>query len=136
MEPVTNDRNHCYQDKHIDNLIKGPLREVFIKYGAQKAFALCLQHRHHRLAKNETIVKVHGTAHLMNDEDIVDIEAMGNKIIPATWMGRDMLAMEFAIAPISYAQHPFVPLQVAPHPLSSAWLVTLADLRRRPLPLK
>ncbi|KAI4280129.1 MAG: hypothetical protein L6R35_005972 [Caloplaca aegaea] len=89
------------QGKHIDSLIQGPLRDIFIKYDAHKAFALYLQHRHHRLDKNETMVKVHGTAHLMNDGDIVDIEAMGNKILPATWMGRDMLAMEFAIAPAS-----------------------------------
>ncbi|KAL8895228.1 MAG: hypothetical protein Q9207_008251 [Kuettlingeria erythrocarpa] len=80
--------------KHIDNLIQGRLRDVFIKYGAHKAFALYLQHRHHRLGSNEAVVKVHGTAHLMNDEDLDDIETMGNKIIPATWMGRDMLAME------------------------------------------
>ncbi|KAL8755705.1 MAG: hypothetical protein Q9184_004720 [Pyrenodesmia sp. 2 TL-2023] len=111
------------QAKHIDNLIQGPLRDVFIKHGAQKAFALYLQHRHHRLGSNEAIVKVHGTAHLMSDGDIVDIEAMGNKIIPTTWMGRDMLAaMEFAIAPTSYAPHPFSPPppKVAPvSPLSS-----------------
>ncbi|KAI4129746.1 MAG: hypothetical protein LQ341_006532 [Variospora aurantia] len=82
------------QAKHIDNLIQGPLRDVFIRYGAHKTFALYLQHRHHRLGRKEAIVKVHGTAHLMNEEDIVDIETMGNKIIPATWMGKDMLAIE------------------------------------------
>lgn len=121
-------RDHNYQGKHIDSLIQGPLRDIFIKYDAHKAFALYLQHRHHRLDKNETMVKVHGTAHLMNDGDIVDIEAMGNKILPATWMGRDMLAMEFAIAPASYAGHLFLIPQVPPfNSLSSTifWLVTL-----------
>ncbi|KAI4184372.1 MAG: hypothetical protein LQ346_006128 [Caloplaca aetnensis] len=114
------------QAKHIDNLIQGPLRDVFIKYGAQKTFALYLQHRHHRLGRNDAIVKVHGTAHLMNEEDIVDIEAMGNKIIPATWMGKDMLAMEYAVAPTSYARHSFFLPQVATfNPLPATWLVTL-----------
>ncbi|KAL8833605.1 MAG: hypothetical protein Q9176_007912 [Flavoplaca citrina] len=35
---------------------------------------------------------------------------MGNKILPATWMGRDMLAMEFAIVPTSVTS-PVVPPQ-------------------------
>ncbi|KAL8977094.1 MAG: hypothetical protein Q9205_007034 [Flavoplaca limonia] len=105
-----NSRTRCYQAKHIDDLIQGPLRDIFIKYDAHKAFALYLQHRHHRLGKSEAVVKVHGTAHLMNDGDIVDIEAMGNKILPATWMGRDMLAMEFAIVPTSVTS-PVVPPQ-------------------------
>ncbi|KAL8897578.1 MAG: hypothetical protein Q9192_002503 [Flavoplaca navasiana] len=114
------------QAKHIDNLIQGPLRDIFIKYDAHKAFALYLQHRHHQLGENEAIVKVHGTAHLMNDGDIDDIEAVGNKILPATWMGRDMLAMEFAIAPTLYAEHPFfLPKNRLSIPIFYFWLVTL-----------
>ncbi|KAI4239783.1 MAG: hypothetical protein LQ349_000091 [Xanthoria aureola] len=108
--PSLETANTRRQAQHIDHLIRGPLRDVFIKYGAQNAFALYLQHRHHRLGRNETVVKVHGTAHLMNDEDIVDIGTIGNKIIPATWMGRDMLAIEFAIAPTS-ANTPVIPPQ-------------------------
>lgn len=125
-QAAANNRNHCDQAKHIDNLIQGPLRDVFIRYGAHKTFALYLQHRHHRLGRKEAIVKVHGTAHLMNEEDIVDIETMGNKIIPATWMGKDMLAIEYAVAPTSYARQSFSLPQVATlNPLPSTWLVTL-----------
>ena len=117
-----NSRNHWYQAKHIDDLIQGPLRDIFIKYDAHKAFALYLQHRHHQLGKSEAVVKVHGTAHLMNDGDIVDIEAMGNKILPATWMGRDMLAMEFAIVPTCWAHSSFF----LKHRLSILYLLLLA----------
>ena len=39
----------------------------------------------------------------MNDKEMEDIEAVGNKIVPTTWMGSNMLPMEYAVVPTSYA---------------------------------
>ncbi|KAK3377208.1 hypothetical protein B0T24DRAFT_665988 [Lasiosphaeria ovina] len=85
------------QASDVDELISGPVRDVFIRHEAEKAFALYLSHRHHQVAAGKAVVKVNGTAHLMGTQDMQDIEAVGNKIVPTTWMGSAMLPMEFAV---------------------------------------
>ncbi|CAD6447778.1 e4d5ba55-7e96-4408-bfa6-a455d9d763fb [Sclerotinia trifoliorum] len=106
--PSLEEANSRRQAEHINNVIEGPLRDIFIKYGVQNTFTLYLQHRHHQVHENEAVVKVHSTAHLMNDEEIKDIEEMGNKIVPTTWMSDNLLPMEFAVAPAS-ADTPIFP---------------------------
>lgn len=39
----------------------------------------------------------------MNEREIEDIEAVGNKVVPATWMGSDLLPMEYSVETTSYA---------------------------------
>ncbi|MCJ1463903.1 hypothetical protein MMC07_002512 [Pseudocyphellaria aurata] len=99
--PSLEEANTRRQAQHINNLIECPLREVFMKYGAHNTYTLYLQHRHHQVHENEAIVKVEGTAHLMNDDEIEDIKSVGNKVIPSTWMGVNMLPMELSVVPSS-----------------------------------
>lgn len=71
----------------------------------------------------------------MNEKEIEDIECMGNKVVPTTWMGRDMLPMEFAVAPISYAHlrsHSCLP--VSPFTTWHA-ILTYVALNRANLPV-
>ncbi|KUJ14197.1 uncharacterized protein LY89DRAFT_686710, partial [Mollisia scopiformis] len=54
------------QAPHVDDIINGPIRDVFLKHAANLAFCLCLQHRHHTVGADKAVVKVEGTAHLMD----------------------------------------------------------------------
>jgi hypothetical protein len=83
------------QTQQVNDLMEGPLRDVFLKYGVEKTFSLCLQHRHHELRDSEVIVRVNGTAHLMDKNEMDDIVSMSNSIVPTTWL------MEFAVVPKS-----------------------------------
>jgi len=96
------------QTENIDELIKGPIRDVFISHGVQDTLTLYLQHRHHCVHENEAIIKVQGTAHLMSQEEIKDIQGIGNKVVPTTWMGPNMLPMEFSVMQNS-DENPTVP---------------------------
>lgn len=59
---------------------------MFLKHGCEKQFCIFLQHAHHQLQDGETIVKVAGTAHVMDDETVNEIKALGNQVVPSTWM--------------------------------------------------
>ncbi|KAK4220987.1 hypothetical protein QBC38DRAFT_493000 [Podospora fimiseda] len=97
--PSLEEANDRREAEGMNELINSRLRELFIRHGAQTAFTLYLAHRHHQLNQGEAIVKVNGTAHLMSTEAMQDIQAVGNKIVPTTWMGPDMIPMEFAVVP-------------------------------------
>jgi hypothetical protein len=94
----------CIQAASIDDIINGPIRDVFLKHGAHIAFCLYLQHRHHTVSNDEAVIKVEGTAHLMDGQAVKDIVSFGNKVVPTTWMvsGGKVLEMEFAIVPSAY----------------------------------
>lgn len=87
------------QAPRVHGLVAGSIRDLFLKYGAESDFCLYLQHRHHNVGMDEAIVKVNGTANLMQQHHVKDIQALGNKLVPATWMGTDMTPMEFAVVP-------------------------------------
>ena len=88
----------------VDDIINGPIRDVFLKHGAHIALCLYLQHRHHTVGADEAVVKVEGTAHLMDGQTAKDIVSFGNKVVPTTWMvsGGKVLPMEFAVVPSAY----------------------------------
>ena len=81
------------------------LREVFLKHGANLTHCLYLQHRHHTVGADEAIVKVNGTAHLMNGKAVKDIVSFGNKIVLVTCKTAEgkVHPMEFAVMPAEYA---------------------------------
>lgn len=87
------------QAPSIPELMNGSVRDVFINFDAHKHFCLYLQHRHHTLGHGEAVVKVHGTAHILDKDAIDEIQKMGNKVVPATWMGAEMQPAEFAVVP-------------------------------------
>jgi|SRR5947209_13073274 hypothetical protein len=91
------------QAPSVDDIINGPIREVFLKHAANLTLCLYLQHRHHTVGTDEAVVKVEGTAHLMGSQAVKDIVS-GNKVVPTTWMasGGKMLPMEFAVVPAEY----------------------------------
>ncbi|XDG01789.1 hypothetical protein ABKA04_001404 [Annulohypoxylon sp. FPYF3050] len=97
--PSLEEANISHQALSAD-VINGPIRDVFLKHSAHLTFCLYLQHRHHTLAANEAVVKVEGTAHLMDDQAMKDIISFGNKVVPTTWMtsGSEVLPMEFTTA--------------------------------------
>ncbi|KAF4447922.1 3-hydroxybutyryl- dehydratase [Fusarium albosuccineum] len=70
----------------FENLLNGPIRDVFLKHGCEKAFCAFLQHAHHHLEEGEAIVKVNDTGHLMNQQAMNDLVLASNKIVPTTWM--------------------------------------------------
>ena len=88
----------------MDDVINGPIRDVFLKHAAHLTFCLYLQHAHHTIGAEEAVVKVEGTAHLMNGRTVKDIISFGNKVVPTTWMASDgqVLPMEFAVVPATY----------------------------------
>ena len=88
--------------------MNGPIRDVFLKHAANLAFCLYLQHRHHSVGVNEAVVKVEGTAHLMDGQALEDLISFGNKVVPTTWMatGGKMVPMEFAVVPAAYVVLP------------------------------
>ncbi|KAM0425043.1 hypothetical protein ACHAPT_009844 [Fusarium lateritium] len=85
----------------VDDIINGPIRDVFLMHAAQLKLCLYLQHRHHTVGADEAVVKVEGTAHLMDGQAMKDIISFGNKVVPTTWMtsGGKVLPMEFAAVP-------------------------------------
>ena len=95
------DRSTSIQASSVDHIINGPIREVFFKHTAHLTVCLYLQHRHHTVGAGETIVKVEGTAHLMDGEAIEDIVSFGNKVVPSTRVaaGDAVLPMEIAVVP-------------------------------------
>ncbi|GAM89006.1 hypothetical protein ANO11243_070400 [Dothideomycetidae sp. 11243] len=99
--PSLHEANISRQADFVDDLISGPLRDVFLKHDVHRKFSLFLQHRHHNVDAGCAIVKVDGTAHLMDEKDMNDIVSFGNKIIPATWMASSsgISPMEFAVVP-------------------------------------
>ncbi|KFY95010.1 hypothetical protein V498_03582 [Pseudogymnoascus sp. VKM F-4517 (FW-2822)] len=93
--------NISRQISSVDEIINGPIRDVFLKHAANLTLCLYLQHRHHTINANEAVIKVKGTAHLMDSEDVRSIVSFGNHIVPTTWMtsnGR-VLPMEFGVIP-------------------------------------
>ncbi|KAI9815418.1 MAG: hypothetical protein M1832_005488 [Thelocarpon impressellum] len=87
------------QSPSVDNIINGPIRDVFLKHAAHLTLCLYLQHRHHTVGTDEAVVKIEGTAHLMNSQAVKDIVSFGNKVVPTTWMASSgkVLPMEFAV---------------------------------------
>lgn len=88
----------------VDDIINGPIRDVFLKHASHLTFCLYLQHRHHTVSAEEAIVKVGGTAQLMDNQAVEEIVSLGNKVVPTTWMtsGGKVLPMEFTVVPATY----------------------------------
>jgi len=86
-----------------NKIIKGPIRDVFLKHSTHQNFCLYLQHSQHTLGVDEAVVKVNNTAHLMGDKAMSHITVFSNKIVPTTWMttSREVIPMEFAVVPSS-----------------------------------
>lgn len=99
--PSLEEANISREAPFVDNVINGPIRDVFLKHAAHLTLCLYLQHRHHTVGTNEAIIKVEGTAHLMDDKAVEDVASFGNKIVPTTWMASSgkVLPMEFAVVP-------------------------------------
>lgn len=91
------------QAPSVEDIMNGPIRDVFLKHAANIAFCLYLQHRHHTVGADEAIVKVEGTAHLMDSQAVKDIASLGNKVVPTTWMAcsGQVLPMELAVVPVA-----------------------------------
>ncbi|KAM0256275.1 hypothetical protein ACHAPA_012225 [Fusarium lateritium] len=85
----------------FNEILSGPVRDVFLKHSPELLFSAYLQHAHHTLRDGEAVVKVEGTAHVMADQDIQGLVSFGNKVIPSTWMTIDgkVLPMEYSILP-------------------------------------
>ena len=81
--------------------MNGPLHNIFTKHGMHRAFTVYLQHRHHHVRHGEAVVKVNGTAHVMDENEMATIIGLGNQIVPCTWMscGLEILPMEFRVIP-------------------------------------
>ncbi|KAJ6780651.1 hypothetical protein PWT90_01747 [Aphanocladium album] len=105
--PSLEEAQKLRDEPFVNDVINGPIRDLFLKYASDAVFCLYLQHRHHKLSEGEKIVKVGGTAHLMDGQQMKDVERFGNKIVPTTWMTSDGTAipMEFASVPSSQKVH-------------------------------
>ena len=92
------------QAPSVDDIINGPIRDVFLKHAAHLALCLYLQHRNHTVGTDEAVVKVEGTGHLMDGQAVKDIVSFGNEVVPTTWVasGGQVLPMEFAVVPAGY----------------------------------
>jgi len=92
------------QAPFVDDIINGPIRDVFLKHDAHLALCLYLQHRHHTVCADKAVVKVEGTAHLMDCQAVEDIVSLGNQVVPTTWMtsNGNVLPMEFTVVPAGY----------------------------------
>lgn len=90
------------QALNVKDLLNGPLRDVFLKHGIENAFCPYLQHAHHSINIGEAVVKVEGTAHVMDQSNLQELASFGNRIAPTTWMtkGDKVLPMEFAVVPL------------------------------------
>ena len=85
------------QALQTDDFVNGPTREVFLKHGLEGILCLCLQHRRHLVQQKEAIVKVHATAHKMNDDDRDKVVALDNKSCALHLDTIAVLPMEFAV---------------------------------------
>ncbi|KFX94723.1 hypothetical protein V490_04216 [Pseudogymnoascus sp. VKM F-3557] len=105
--PSLEEANISRQVSSVDDIINGPIRDVFLKHAANLTLCLYLQHRHHTISANEAIVKVEGTAHLMDSEAVGDIVSFGNRVVPTTWMASNgqILPMEFGVLPSQADAH-------------------------------
>lgn len=56
-----------------NDIINGPIRDVFLKYAADLTLCLYLLQRHHTVSADEAVVKVEGTAHLIDDRAVKNI---------------------------------------------------------------
>lgn len=94
-------RENQKQGPAINAIINGPIRDVFLKHVMHVTHCLYLQHRHHYIRDQEAVVKVEGTAHLMDAQAMKDIYSFGNKIVPTTWMSAkdEVVPMEFGVVP-------------------------------------
>ena len=94
-----NGRRRHYQWPHPRRLPQARL----LKQAAHLTFCFYLQHRHHTVGA-EAVVKVEGTARLMDGQVVKDIISFGNKVVPTTWMASSgkVLPMEFAVVPAAY----------------------------------
>ncbi|KAG5332580.1 hypothetical protein C0989_006821 [Termitomyces sp. Mn162] len=105
--PSVREADIACQAPSINGIIDGPIRDVFIKHADHLSLCLYLQHRHHFVGADEAVVKVKGTAHLMNSQDRKERISFGNKIVPTTWMSEsssgELIPMEFAVVPESTA---------------------------------
>jgi hypothetical protein len=92
------------QAPSVDDIINGPIHNVFLKYAAHLALCLYLQHRHYTVGTDEAVVKVEGIGHLMDGQAVKDIVSFRNEVVPTTWMasGGQVLPMEFAVVPAGY----------------------------------
>ncbi|KAF8955184.1 hypothetical protein BDZ97DRAFT_1927208 [Flammula alnicola] len=92
------------QAPFIENVINGPIWDVFLKHTTHLTFYLYFQHCHHAVSANEAIVKVEGTAHLINGQVLKDIASFRNKVIPTTWMTSrgQVILMEFTVVCAAY----------------------------------
>ncbi|EJP61249.1 3-hydroxybutyryl-CoA dehydratase [Beauveria bassiana ARSEF 2860] len=99
--PSLAEANISRQAPHIDAIINGPIRDVFLRHGDHGLFCLYLQHRHHSVGQDEAVVKVEGTAHLMSKQAMDSIISFGNKVVTTTWMtsGDRVLPMEYTAVP-------------------------------------
>ena len=68
----------------MDEIINGPILDVSLKHASHLTLCLYLQHRHHTVDVDEAVVKVEGTAHLMDDQAVKDNDLLGNMIVPTT----------------------------------------------------
>ncbi|KAL2060465.1 hypothetical protein VTL71DRAFT_9496 [Oculimacula yallundae] len=105
--PSLEESNISRQSPSIEKIMNGPIRDVFLKHAANVAFCLYLQHRHHAIGVDDAIVKVEGTAHLMDSQAVKVIASLGNKVVPTTWMTSisrgQVLPMELAVVPAATA---------------------------------
>ncbi|KAJ7610934.1 hypothetical protein FB45DRAFT_1037822 [Roridomyces roridus] len=90
--------SETYKDKALDDVLKGPIRDTFVKHDVQD-FGLYLQHAHHTLRAGEAVVKVAGTAHQMSAKDMQDVRSFGSDIVATTWMTTetDLVPMELDV---------------------------------------
>lgn len=88
----------------VNNIINGSIRDVFLKHSAHLTLCLYLQHRHHTVGIDDAVVKVKGTAHLMDGKVVKEIVSLWNKIVPTTWMvfGGTVIPTEFAVILATY----------------------------------
>lgn len=84
----------------FDDILSGPIRDVFLKHDCEAQFCVQLQHAHHLVGEDEAMVKVAGTAHRMDNETLQAIKALGNQIAATSWMSSGaggFLPMEFSV---------------------------------------
>ncbi|KAJ7459725.1 hypothetical protein FB451DRAFT_557121 [Mycena latifolia] len=93
--------------------IDGPVHDIFLKYSVQDVLSLYLQHRHHTVGEGEAVVKVEGTAHLMDAHTVGQVTKVGNAIVPTTWMiiEGQTYPMEFSVVKAFEAQNNVNPPQ-------------------------
>ncbi|KAJ7758527.1 hypothetical protein DFH07DRAFT_1060391 [Mycena maculata] len=93
--------------------INGPVRELFLKHAVENVLTLYLQHRHHTVGEGEAVVKVEGTAHLMDELALTQVTNVGNATVPTTWMIMEghSYPMEFSVVEESKAKNVVTPTE-------------------------